>query len=48
MLVDAEKIPDTSYYHEVNLSANQIMNIVRKLLEEFDYDFESEFKIGFK
>jgi len=45
-LVDAERIPDTSYYHEGNLSANQIMNIVKRLLNEFDYDYESEFKIG--
>jgi len=47
-LVDAEKIPDTSYYHEGNLSANQIMNIVKRLLKEFDYDYESEFKIELK
>jgi len=47
-LVDAERITDTSYYHEGNLSANQIMNIVKRLMNEFDYDYESEFKIGLK
>jgi len=47
-LVDAEEIPETSYYHEGNLSANQIMNIVKRLMDEFGYDYESDFRVGLK
>ncbi|MFW5903073.1 MAG: hypothetical protein ACOCTT_04245, partial [archaeon] len=44
---DPQQIKDTPYYYEANLSANQIMKIVSRILEKFDYD-ESEFKLVLK
>ena len=40
----ADKLGGTNYYLETNLSANQIMNIVAKVLDKFDYD-EEDFKL---
>jgi len=39
-----DKLGGTNYYLETNLSANQIMNIVAKVLDKFDYD-EEDFKL---
>ncbi|MCM8800122.1 MAG: hypothetical protein NC900_05300 [Candidatus Omnitrophica bacterium] len=37
-LVDPLKVGNTSVFCEGNLSANQIMRIIKKLLEKFDYN----------
>jgi len=39
-----DKLGGTNYYLETNLSANQIMKIVAKVLDKFDYD-EEDFKL---
>jgi len=44
-LVQPIKISGTSYYYEANLSANQIMKIVDRVLDKFDYD-EDDFKLA--
>lgn len=40
-----DKIEGTNYYFETNLSANQIMKIVDRVLDKFDYD-EDDFKLA--
>ena len=47
-LVSGSEIPGSNYYFEGNLSSNQIMNVVERLLKRFGYDFESDFKLGLK
>lgn len=42
-----KKLAGTSYYYESNLSANQIMNIVEKILDKFGYN-RSDFKLKLK
>lgn len=43
-LVSAVPIPDTPYYFEGNISANQAKRVIGRLLDEYNYD-RSNFKV---